>query len=172
MQILDPALQAKRHATVVEHMTAENSYDFERCIGAFHHPRYEIVPTGEAWDGRDGVNTLLVENKTGFPDFHFEPSAIHHAADAVIVEGRFSGTHDGMWRGLPATGRRVDFPLVIIFVFDGDRMTCERTYFNLGTPLMQLGVAHDPNSTVGRVATMLNHPFTVVGAYTRALLHR
>ena len=98
--------------------------------------------------------------------------AIHHAAEAVIVEGRFTGTHAGMWRGLPATGRKVGFPLVIIFVFDGDHMTCERTYFNLGTPLLQLGVARETNSAAGRVATMVNHPLTVVGAYTRARLRR
>ena len=153
-------------------MEAENAHDFERCIAAFDHPRYEIVATGEVWDGRSGVNTLLNENKKGFPDFQFHPQQMHHADDGVIVEGRFTGTHDGSWRGLPATGRKVDFALIIVFVFEGERMVCERTYFNIGTPLTQLGVARDPNSTGGKIATVLNHPLAVGKALVRAARRR
>jgi len=169
---LESSLRQQREAVVREHMEAENAHDFERCIAAFTHPRYEIVATGEVWDGHSGVNTLLKENKQGFSDFQFHPSRMHHGDDAVIVEGRFTGTHDGSWRGLPPTGRKVDFPLIIVFVFEEDRMICERTYFNIGTPLAQLGVARDPNSTGGKVATVLNHPLTVGRALLRSRLRR
>jgi steroid delta-isomerase-like uncharacterized protein len=169
---LEPGLRKRREATVLEHMEAENAHDFDRCIAAFAEPRYEIVATGEVWDGHSGVNTLLNENKTGFSDFRFNPSAMHHADDAVIVEGRFTGTHDGSWRGLPATGRKVDFPLIIVFVFEEDRMVCERTYFNIGTPLSQLGVARDPNSTGGKIATVLNHPLSIGKALVRSRFRR
>jgi steroid delta-isomerase-like uncharacterized protein len=166
------ALRKLREGTVREHMEAENAHEFERCIAAFGHPRYEIVATGEVWDGHSGVNTLLEENLKGFPDFRFLPEKMHHADDAVIVEGRFTGTHGGTWRGLPATGRRVDFPLIIVFQFEGEGMVCEKTYFNIGTPLQQLGVARDPNSTEGKIATALNHPVVVGRALLRSLLHR
>jgi steroid delta-isomerase-like uncharacterized protein len=161
-----------RKTAVLEHMEAENAHDFERCLAAFAHPRYEIIPTAEVWDGSSGVNALLNENKKGFPDFHFYPEAMHHADDAVIVEGRFTGTHYGNWRGLPATGRKVDFPLIIVFLFEGESMICERTYFDIGTPLRQLGVARDPNSRAGKIATALNHPIVVGEALIRSLLHR
>lgn len=147
--------------------STENAHEFERCIGAFDHPRYEIVATGEVWDGHDGVNALLLQNITAFPDFKFDPQLIQHADHAVIVEGRFRGTHHGNWRGLPATGRTIDFPLIIVFVFEEDRMTCERTYFDLGTILRQLGVARDPKSLGGRLETMLGHPFVVGRAFIR-----
>jgi steroid delta-isomerase-like uncharacterized protein len=146
MSTLDPALRASRHATVMEHMTAENAHEFDRCMAAFSHPRYEIVPTGEIFDGHDGVGGLLLQNVTAFPDFRFSPGTIHHAEEAVIVEGRFSGTHAGEWRGIPASGRKIDFPLIIVFTFTGERMTCERTYFDLMTVLVQLGVAPGPAS--------------------------
>ncbi len=158
-----------REAIVMEHMTAENAHELERCIDAFAHPRYEIVATGEVWDGHDGVNTLLLQNVTAFPDFKFHPSSIDHGEEAVYVEGRFTGTHLGDWRGLPPTGRRIDFPLIIVFAFDGERMVCERTYFDLGTILRQLGVARDPNSLGGRIGTMLNHPCVVGRALLRQL---
>lgn len=154
----------------MEHMTAENAHEFERCISAFAHPRYEIVATGEIWDGSDGVNRLLLENITAFPDFKFDPQKIQQGDDAVFVEGRFRGTHNGDWRGLPATGRKIDFPLIIVFVFEGDRMVCERTYFDLVTVFRQLGIARDPNSLGGRVGTMLNHPLVVGRAFIRRLI--
>lgn len=137
---IDPGLRRRRETTVLEHMTAENAYEFERCIEAFSHPRYEIVATGEVFDGHDGVHGLLIQNRAAFPDFHFHPELIHHAERAVIVEGRFTGTHKGDWRGLPATGRTIDFPLIIVFGFEDDRMMFERTYFDLATVLRQLGV--------------------------------
>src|SRR2546427_1299981 len=166
------SLRQLREATVLEHMEAENAHDFARCIAAFAHPRYEIVATGEVWDGHSGVNALLQENKKGFPDFQFHPESFHHASDAVIVEGRFTGTHRGNWRGLPPTGRKVDFRLIIVFIFEVDRMTCERTYFDIGTPLTQLGVARDPNSRAGKIAAALNHPVVIGKAVIRSILRR
>jgi len=165
-------LRKLREATVLEHMEAENAHDFARCIAAFSHPRYEIVATGEIWDGLSGVNALLNENKRGFPDFRFDTEAMHHGDNAVIVEGRFIGTHYGTWRGLPATGRKVDFPLIIVFQFEEERLVCERTYFDIGTPLRQLGVARDPNSRSGRIAIALNHPLVVGKAMIGSLFRR
>ncbi len=164
------SLRQSREATVLEHMEAENAHDFDRCISAFSHPRYEIVATGEIWDGHLGVTTLLNENKKGFPNFRFNPEVMHHADDAVVVEGRFTGTHNGNWRGLPATGRKVDFPLIIVFQFEEERMVCERTYFDLGTPLRQLGVARNPNSRGGQISIALNHPLVIGKALIRSLL--
>ena len=165
-------LRALREATVREHMSAENDHEFDRCIAAFGHPRYEIMATGEVWDGSDGVKTFLLENKEAFPDFAFEPEDWHHAENAVVVEGRFRGTHDGSWRGLPATGRKIDFPLIIVFKFEDEKLVCERTYFDIGTPLQQLGVARDPNSLGARIATPLNHPVTLSRALARHVRER
>lgn len=67
----------------------------------------------------------------------------------------------------PPTGRWVDLPVVAIFEFDGPDLVCERAYFDRISLLIQLGVARDPNTTAGRIATLLNHPMTVA----RAALH-
>ncbi len=168
----DLEARRRREEIVREHMEAENAHEFDRCIAAFGRPRYEIIATGEVWDGRQGVDALLQENKRGFPDFSFRPTSLHHASEAVIVEGRFTGTHLGKWRGLPPTRRKVDFPLIIVFEFEGDSMICERTYFDLGTPLRQLGVARDPNSRTGKLATAINHPLVVGTALVRSMLRR
>lgn len=87
----DAALRDKRDAIVMEHMTAENAHEFDRCIDAFSHPRYDMVATGEVWDGKDEVKKKLLQNINAFPDFHFEAQLLQHADSAVIVEGRFRG---------------------------------------------------------------------------------
>ena len=124
------SVRAQRRATCVAHMTDENAHAFDRCIAAFEHPRYEIVPTGEVYDGTQRVHALMLENKTAFPDFYFAVEQIHDAEDAVIVEGTFKGTHNGTWRGLPATGRKVLLPMAIIFRFNGAGMISERVFFD------------------------------------------
>lgn len=154
---------------VNEHMRLENAHEFAGCIGQFGHPRYEVLANGEIYDGAERVDVFLSENLKAFPDFKFEPITVSPTPDAVLVEGRFRGTHLGGWRGLPATGRKVDFPMCLIFEFDNDVMVNERLYFDVGTPLHQLGVAFDPNSTRYKLVTVLSHPVTITKAVLRTI---
>jgi steroid delta-isomerase-like uncharacterized protein len=169
---LDDALRAKREEVCVAHMSAENAHEFDTAIGLFARPRYELVATGEVYDGVEPLGGLMQENVTAFPDFHYTWERMHHADEAIVVEGTFRGTHEGTWRGLPGTGRTVEFPMLIVFPFDGEAMLGERIFFDLNTPLRQLGVARDPNSTAGKVTTVLNHPLTITRALLRKLRRR
>ena len=167
--MIDEALRRRREELCVGHMTAENAHAFDEAIGFFHRPRYELVATGEVFDGADRLGDLMHENVIAFPDFRFDVEHLHHADEAIIVEGTFRGTHLGPWRGLPATGRAIAFPMLIVFPFNGEKMLGERLFFDLGTALRQLGVARDPSSTSGKVGTVLNHPVTVGKALVRGL---
>ena len=112
------------------------------------------------------------ETRTAFPDQRNELIALHHSDDAVIVEAMLYGTHLGSFRGLPATGRTFEMRFCAMFLFEEDRLVCERVYFDAGTILRQLGIAHDPLTLKGRVATVLNHPLTVGRAVVGGLLKR
>ena len=160
----------RRLAIVLEHMRCENEHDFDGCLAAFQHPRYEIVATGEVYDGKNGVGGLLEENRFAFEDFHFEPHRTSPAGDVVLVEGLFTGTHTGTWRGLPATRRVVRLRMALVFEFEGEALVCERLYFDLGTALRQLGVARDPMSLAGQLTTIANHPITIARAALRGLI--
>ncbi|HET9872786.1 MAG TPA: ester cyclase [Propionibacteriaceae bacterium] len=158
-----------RVATVNEHMRLENAHDFSGCIGEFTRAKYEVIADGGLFDGPDRVNDFLSENVKAFPDFKFLPSRVSPATDAVLVEGRFTGTHLGTWRGLPATGKKVDFPMCLVFDFEGEAMVSERLYFDLSSPLRQLGVADDPNSLRGKATIILTHPVAIMKAVLRNL---
>ena len=164
---VDEDLRRRREEICLGHMQAENAHRFDEAIGFFARPRYELVATGEVYDGAGALGGLMHENVTAFPDFHYEVSHFYHSDDVIVVEGSFRGTHEGKWRGLPPTGRRVDFPMLIVFPFEGDRMMGERIYFDISTALRQLGVARDPNTVAGKIATAFNHPITLGRALLR-----
>src|SRR5437764_7987108 len=93
-------LRERRESVVREHMESENVHDFDATIGTFGHPRYEIVPTGDVYDGEEEVRRYFAETRAAFPDQRNELIAMHHADDAVIVEFDLLGTHRGELRGI------------------------------------------------------------------------
>ncbi|MBL8661622.1 MAG: ester cyclase [Candidatus Odyssella sp.] len=136
-----PELRARREAVIRAHAEAENRHDVEATLRTFDHPRYEVVPLGDPIDGADNVRDLLAGLFAGFPDFCVEIERLHHGDGAVTVEARIRGTHRGPWAGIPATGRRIDVPALSLFLFDGDRLACEKVYFDMATLMRQLGAA-------------------------------
>ncbi len=107
------------------------------------------------------------------PDFQIEVLSSRAAEDAVVLEVRLTGTHLGSWRGLPATGRRIDIPICAIFTFDaGDRLAGERIYYDRATVLRQLGVFFEPDTLLGKLVTPLMHPVTMLRALGRVAVRR
>jgi steroid delta-isomerase-like uncharacterized protein len=165
-------LRERREAIVREHMDSENAHDFDTTIGTFGHPRYELIPTGEIYDGEQQVRDYYADSRTAFPDQRNELIALHHAEDAVIVEFLLRGTQLGALQGLPPTGRAFSCRMTAFFVFDGERLIDERVYFDQATILRQLGLARDPRSLTGRIALLLNHPLRIGGALLKSRLAR
>lgn len=137
---VDQDLRDRREGVVIEHMESENHHDFEATLGTFGHPRYEIVPTGDVFDGEEAVRRYFEESRTAFPDQRNEMVALHHTDAGVIVEFDLKGTHRGPLRGIPATGKEFTCRTVAFFLFDGDSLVCERVYFDAATILSQLGL--------------------------------
>ena len=134
-------LRETREAIVREHMESENTHDFDVTLETFAgHPRYEIVPTGEVYDGTEEVDRYYQETRAAFPDQRNELIAMHHADDAVIVEFWLRGTHNGDFRGVPPTGKSFECKMAAFFVFEEDRLVNERVYFDAATILTQLGL--------------------------------
>lgn len=162
------SLRVKRESIVREHMDSENRHEFDATMKTFHHPRYELIGTGDVYDGTKEVERYFEETRRAFPDQRNELLALHHADDAVLVEAVVRGTHNGPLRSLPPTGRAFELPILSIFVFEEDRLVCERVYFDQTTMLRQLGIARDPLSIGGRLETLVGHPLTI----GRGLLRR
>jgi steroid delta-isomerase-like uncharacterized protein len=164
--------QSSRIAVVEEHIRLENAHDLEGVLATFGNTaRYDDEPWAEHFNGRDGVRLFYSQLMKALPDLQIDVQRRHITDDAILLEVLVRGTHLGAWRGLPATGRRVELPLCAVYTFDADdRLAGEKIYYDRGTVLRQLGVFHEPQSFLGRIAIPATHPITIARALLRKLL--
>jgi steroid delta-isomerase-like uncharacterized protein len=136
-------LRARREAVVRRHMEAENDHDYDTVLATFAHPRYELMATGQVFDGEAEVRRYFELSRTPFPDQRNELVSIRSTDDAVVVELDLLGTHEGPLRGHDASGKTFRSRMAALFIFeeDGDGIACERVYFDSGDILRQLGLS-------------------------------
>ena len=178
VDVATPSLPQDRHsariAIVEQHIRLENQHDLEGVLRTFgDSARYDDEPWDEHYTGRSGVRIFYQQLMKALPDLEIDVQRRHVTDDAILVEVKIRGTHLGAWRGLPATGRRIEFPLCGVYTFDAeDRLAGEKIYYDRGTVLRQLGIFHEPQSVLGQISILATHPATVARALARKLLHR
>jgi predicted ester cyclase len=140
-------LRERRLDVVRTHMASENEHDFDTTMATFAHPRYELIPTGQVFDGEDEVRAYFAGSRATFADQRNEPIALHATDDGVFAEFWLLGTHTGPLLGHEPTGREIRVRMVAFFEFapvDSDQpdgIVCERVYYDLHSILHQLGLA-------------------------------
>lgn len=161
-------------AIVEQHVRLENAHDLEGVLATFGESAcYDDEPWNEHFEGRDGVRVFYSELMRAVPDLEIEIRHRHVTDEVIVLEVTIRGTHLGAWRGLPATGRRIEFPLCGVYTFDGkDRLAGEKIYYDRGTVLRQLGVFHEPRSVLGQITIAATHPVTIARAVARKMLGR
>jgi steroid delta-isomerase-like uncharacterized protein len=140
-------LRSRRVAVVLKHMASENEHRFADTLATFAHPRYELIGTGQVYDGTDEVEEYYARSRAVFPDQRNEVRAMHDAGSTVVVEFELLGTHLGSLTGEEPTGRTFRCPMVALFEFEdgADKIVCERVYFDSETIYGQL--RPDPSTT-------------------------
>jgi steroid delta-isomerase-like uncharacterized protein len=133
-------LRQRRLEVIREHMDTEVTQEFDRTLATFNgHPHYEIIATGQVFDGDQEVMDYYRMTRTAFPDQRHDNVRHHVADDAVIVEFDLLGTNLGEFYGLPPTGKAFRVPIIAVFFFDGDRIVNERIYFDSASLVTQIG---------------------------------
>jgi steroid delta-isomerase-like uncharacterized protein len=89
---------------------------------------------------KDGVVELFRMYRAAFPDLHMEPEDVLTDGDRAVARVRATGTHQGEFMGMPASGKSVDVQLIDIIRFDGDGLAREHWgVVDLFTMMQQLG---------------------------------
>jgi steroid delta-isomerase-like uncharacterized protein len=166
--------QSARIAIVEQHIRLENEHDLEGVLRTFGDTaRYDDEPWDEHYKGRNGVRRFYEQLMKALPDLEVDVQRRHVADDAILVEVLIRGTHLGAWRGLPATGRKVEFPLCGVYTFDADdNLAGEKIYYDRGTVLRQLGVFYEPQTVLGQISLLATHPGAITQAFLRKLLRK
>jgi len=136
----DDDLRQRRLQLIEEHFRTEVSQEFDLTLATFNgHPRYEIMSTGQVYDGAEEVMGYYRTSRTAFPDQRHGGVSLHVADDAIIAEFTLLGTNLGEFYGLPPTGKSFKVPMIAVFSFEGERITNERVYFDGASLLRQIG---------------------------------
>ena len=90
---------------------------------------------------KDGVLEFFRMYRAAFPDLRFDPEDVLASGDKVAARVRATGTHEGEFMGMPATGKRVDVQLIDIIRFGDDGLAHEHWgVVDLMAMMQQLGV--------------------------------
>jgi steroid delta-isomerase-like uncharacterized protein len=157
---------------VDEHVRLENEHNLDGVMETFGKTaRYDDEPWDAHYLNRQEVRAFYAQLLSAIPDLHIDVRRRYAAEDAVVLEVVIRGRHLGTWRGLPATGRQIDFPLCGIYTFDeGNRLASEKIYYDRATILRQLGVFYEPETLCGRISTVLTHPATMTQIIMQKIL--
>jgi steroid delta-isomerase-like uncharacterized protein len=132
-------------AVLTEHVEAENDHDEARVLATYSrtNPVFDDAATGRRYEGGDAiVNDNYRHLWDGFPGLRREITRWTLGDESAVIELTLSGTHTGEFRGVPATGKTVEFRIIAHFQFDDEgRIQQETAYYDSATFLRQLGLA-------------------------------
>jgi len=113
-------------------MDAENVHDFDAVIDTFERPRYELMASGRVFDGEDEVRKYFAQSRAVFPDQRNENVVLRSTEDAVVAEFDLLGTHRD-------TSKEFRSRMLALFIFAGEKIVCERVYFDQASIAEQVG---------------------------------
>lgn len=95
---------------------------------------------------KDGVKQLFHMYRAAFPDLRMEVQDVLVSADKAVARVRATGTHQGEFLGMAATGKSVDVQLIDITRFGDDGLAREHWgVFDALAMMQQLGAfPHSP----------------------------
>jgi steroid delta-isomerase-like uncharacterized protein len=67
-----------------------------------------------------GVKDFFRMQRAAFPDMRMVAEDVIASGDKVVARVRYTGTNQGAFMGMPATGKRVDVQLMDMFLFSDD----------------------------------------------------
>lgn len=96
--------------------------------------------------GIESVVAELAEIYSAFPDFHLHVVSHSFAGDQMVIEWVTTGTHKGVYMGIPATGRVVTLSGATLSRLENNRIVDDRRYYDTFSMLQQLGVIPEPGA--------------------------
>jgi hypothetical protein len=100
-----PELHRRIKRLWVRHAIAEDRRDVDGLIATLAHDCvYELVPTGQHWEGHAGARAFYTELFAAFPDNVFELTDIVIGPQGVFEVATLTGTNLGPWAGTPPSG--------------------------------------------------------------------
>lgn len=130
---ITPEIYSEIRRLWIAHSRAEDARDLQGLIDTLSEDCvYEIIPTGQRWEGHAGAREFYTTFLGAFPDVHFDLTDIVIGPQGVIEVADMTGTHRGVWAGLEPSGKTVATKIIIHFPWNREarKFAGERVYFD------------------------------------------
>ncbi len=119
------------------HSKAEDNRDLPGLISTLTDDCvYQLVQTGHRWERHEGAARFYGGLLGAFPDIDFQLTDIVIGPQGVCEEADVTGTHEAEWLGIPPSGERLAWKVVIFFPWDaGRRLFKGERVYTAGLPL-------------------------------------
>lgn len=125
-----------------------NGRDLERALAELVAEDFvEQNPLPGQGPGRAGLGDVLAGMFAGFPDLRWDVQETVAEADRVASVSLWTGTHQGEFLGIPATGRGVTVEAWTLDRFQDGQLTESRILMDVFGLLTQLGAIPAPATT-------------------------
>ncbi len=104
----------------------------------------ELDPLPGQQQGRDGLKEVIGGIRAAFPDIHWVLDEMVAEGDKVASRFTWSGTHRGVFFGIPATGKSISVKGVVIDHVVAGKMVDSRMLMDSLSMLQQLGAIPVP----------------------------
>jgi steroid delta-isomerase-like uncharacterized protein len=116
----------------------------ERADALVKNDFVELDPFPGQRPGREGLKELIGLLLGAFPDMHWVIDEMVAEGEKVVTRFHWTGTHQGAFLGIPATGRHVKVNGVVIDRLEEGMMADSRILMNDLSLMQQLGVIPMP----------------------------
>lgn len=118
------------------------------------NPRVTIVPTMIGGRGPEELQNFYAKHFLNQlpPDIEVvnvsRTVGVSRVVDELVVKFTHTVQMDWVLPGVPPTGKRIEFAMVVVVYTEGDRISAENLYWDSATILRQAGLLNDPKLPV------------------------
>jgi steroid delta-isomerase-like uncharacterized protein len=121
-----------------------NQGRLERANDLVKEDFVELDPLPGQVQGREGLKAVIRALRSAFPDMHWVVNEMVAEGQKVVTRFAWTGTHRGLFLGIPATGRSVEVKGVVIDRLQDGKMADSRILMDTMGLVQQLGVIPGP----------------------------
>jgi steroid delta-isomerase-like uncharacterized protein len=121
-----------------------NQKRLERANDLVKEDFVELDPLPGQEQGREGLKAILQVLWAAFPDMHWVVKETVAEGEKVVTRFVWTGTHRGVFLGVPATGKSVEVKGVVMDRLADGKMADSRILMDTMGLMQQLGVVPAP----------------------------
>jgi steroid delta-isomerase-like uncharacterized protein len=121
--------------------TAENKQVIERYLEALSgNPKSPALVNQYVADADEALKQHIADAEAAFPRYELLAEDLFAEDNKVVVRFNLHGTHQGDFMGIPATGREINVPGIIIYHLADGKITAHWMQIDSMAMMQQLGV--------------------------------